>query len=104
MTELTPEARKLKNAVSRKYYRDHPEKRREQNARYWNKKAARMAAGNYDIAEARVAGKQKKELDDLLAHRRETEQRTDISEETRRAKLNVIDREIEELKSDSRRR
>lgn len=105
MTEMTPEARELKNAAAREYYRRNPEKRREKQNRYWNRKAAQAAAGgNFEIAEARMDSEAEKKYRELLDLRKQTEEREDLTEETRSAKLIVIDREISTLKSDSRRR
>lgn len=103
MTELTPEAKEMRKAYERDYYRRNPEKRREKQARYWNRKAAQAAAGgNFDIAEVRTTSKKEKELQDLVELRKQTEQRSDLGERVRKAKLKVIDTEISKLKSDSR--
>ncbi len=102
ITQLTPEARELRNARQREYYRQHPEKRREQQIRFWNKKAA--AGGNFEVAEAKTDSSTEKRLQELIDLRRKTEKRADLTKETRAAKLKIIDREIAELRSDSRRR
>ena len=108
MTELPPEARAMKNAASREYYRNHPEKRREKQIRYWNRKAEKAAAAvgtDFEIAEARqLDTEQKARLLELTETRNQTEQRSDLSPEARAAKEKVIEREISAIKSDARRR
>lgn len=42
MNELSEQARKLRNAYQRAYRRKHPEKLKEYNMRYWEKKAAQL--------------------------------------------------------------
>lgn len=46
---MTDEARKLRNAYKREWYKQHPEKRKEHQERYWQRKAnsnRRETAGN----------------------------------------------------------
>jgi len=40
MDKLSDKARELRNAYQREYRRKHPEKLRQYNARYWERKAA----------------------------------------------------------------
>lgn len=63
-----------------------------------------MSGGNFDIAEVRTDSAKRKRLRELAKLRKQTEKRADLTEETRTAKLKTIDREIADIKSDSRHR
>lgn len=49
---MTEAAKKARREYIRKWRRDHPEKVRETNRRYWEKKAAQMEAGGGDNADS----------------------------------------------------
>jgi len=48
MNELSEQARKLRNAYQRAYRRKHPEKLKEYNIRYWEKKAGTQRNISYE--------------------------------------------------------
>lgn len=101
MTEMTPEARAMKNARAREYYKQHPEKSRERQNRYWNRqaeKAAAAAAGNFDVAEARIDNETESRAKNLVNRRKKLDKRTDPE------KISKVDAELSRLKSDSRRK
>lgn len=62
--EISEKARELRNASARKYHKEHPEKIREYNRRYWERKADPVGAR---VRQLSAKGMNQREISEAVA-------------------------------------